>query len=99
MTTENFNLEKMSPEFNKLISFSITNSYIKRILGQYQLIDITCLNMSNNVFGLEWQNPLALENLKNLAMLDLSNVNITRLPFIEIKVSHFVLDVSSIYIF
>ncbi|XP_025420320.1 protein halfway isoform X3 [Sipha flava] len=96
MTTDNFNFAKMSPEFNKLISFSITNSYIRRILGRFpHTNEITCLNMSNNAFGSEWQEPLAFENLKYLARLDLSNINITRLPSIKIQVPHFWLDVSN----
>lgn len=98
MTADNFNFAILSTEFVKLISFSITNSYIGRILGRFQPENkITCVNMSNNAFGSEWQDPFALENLKYLAMLDLSNVNITRLPYIKIQVPLFLLDVSSIY--
>jgi len=99
MTTDNFNFGKLSPELSHLISFSITNSYINRLLGRLEHThDITCLNLSNNAFGSDWQDPLALENLKNLGMLDFSNVNMSRLPIIKNQASHFWLDISSIYI-
>lgn len=97
MTTDNFNFGKLSPRLDHLISFSITSSYINRLLGRLEHThQITCLNLSNNAFGTEWQDPLALENLKMLAMFDFSNVNISRLPSIKIQVPHFWLDVSSI---
>lgn len=97
MTADNFNFGKLSPQLSHLISFSITNSYINRLLGRLEHThQITCLNLSNNAFGTEWQDPLALENLKYLAMLDFSNVNISRLPVIKIQVPIFWLDVSSI---
>lgn len=96
MTTDNFNFGKLSPQLSRLISFSITSSYINRLLGRLEHThQITCLNLSNNAFGTEWQDPLALENLKMLAMFDFSNVNISRLPSIKIQVPHFWLDVSS----
>jgi len=96
MTADNFNFGKFSPELSRLISFSITNSYINRLLGRLEYMhQITCLNLSNNAFGTEWQDPLALENLKMLAMLDFSNVNISGLPTIKSQVPMFWLDVSS----
>jgi len=96
MTADNFNFGKFSPELSRLISFSITNSYINRLLGRLEYMhQITCLNLSNNAFGTEWQDPLALENLKMLAMLDFSNVNISSLPTIKSQVPMFWLDVSS----
>lgn len=97
MTADQFNFGKLSPELSRLISFSITNSYINRLLGRLEHThQITCLNLSNNIFGTEWQDPLALENLKQLAMLDFSFVNISTLPNIKIEVPIFWLDVSSI---
>lgn len=97
MTVDSFNFGRLSPKLSSLLSFSITNSRINRIFGRLEYMhDITCLNLSNNAFGTEWQDPLALENLKNLAMLDLSNVNISQLPNIKIQVPLFWLDVSSI---
>ncbi|XP_027836855.2 protein halfway isoform X1 [Aphis gossypii] len=96
MTADNFNFGKFSPELSRLISFSITNSYINRLLGRLEYMhQITCLNLSNNAFGTEWQDPLALENLKMLAMLDFSNVNISSLPTIKSQVPMFWLDVSN----
>lgn len=97
MTADNFNFGKLPVQLDNLISFSITNSYINRLLGRLEYTQkITCLNLSNNAFGTEWQEPLALENLKSLAMLDFSNVNISRLPVIKIQVPIFMLDLSSI---
>ncbi|VVC45541.1 Hypothetical protein CINCED_3A009440 [Cinara cedri] len=96
MTADQFNFGKLSPELNRLISFSITNSYINRLLGRLEHThQIACLNLSNNIFGTEWQDPLALENLKQLAMLDFSFVNISILPNIKIEVPIFWLDVSN----
>lgn len=97
MTADNFNFGKLSPELGLLISFSITNSYINRVLGRLDHThQITCLNVSNNAFGAEWQEPLALENLKVLTNLDFSNVNITSLPVLKIQVPIFWINISSI---
>lgn len=99
MTVDHFYFGKLPPELSKMISFSITNSSMTRVSGRLDYShDITCLNLSNNAFGTEWQDPQALENLKVLAMLDFSNVNISKLPSIKIQVPIFWLDVSSIYI-
>lgn len=95
MTAEQFNFGKL--EFHNLLSFSITSSYINRLFGRLDHTqEITCLNLSNNNFGAEWQDPLALESLKKLAMLDLSEVNISTLPNLDIQVSRFALDITSI---
>lgn len=95
MTADNFNFGKLSPELGRLISFSITNSFINRVFGRLEHTrEITCLNLSNNAFG-EWQDPLALENLKTLAMLDFSNGNMDKLPVLKIQVPLFWLDISS----
>lgn len=97
MTADHFNFGKLSPELSHLISFSITNSSVNRVLGRLEYTSqIACLNLSNNAFGAEWQDPLALENLKSLARLVFSNVNISRLPVIKIQVPLFWLDISSI---
>lgn len=97
MTADNFNFGKLSPELCNLISFAITNSYINRVLGRLDHThQITCLNVSNNVFGAEWQEPFALENLKVLTNLDFSNVNITSLPVLKIQVPIFWINISSI---
>lgn len=103
MTVDHFSFGKLPKELTKLLSFSITNSSITRISGHLgpdhpDHMPIICLNLSNNAFGTEWQEPQALENLKSLAMLDFSNVNISKLPVIKIQVPIFWLDVSSMYV-
>lgn len=96
MTADTFNFEKLPPEPRKLISLSITNSHINRVFGRIAYShEIACLNLSNNAFGAEWQEPLALESLKKLSLFDFSNVNITRLPLLKIQVPLFWLDISS----
>lgn len=98
MTAGNFDTGKMVPaNLNSLMSLSITNSYIKRILGRFEsTTKINCLNLSNNVFGTEWDDPYPFIHLQQLTMLDFSNVNTIKiLPTIKIQVPRFWLDVSS----
>lgn len=97
MTADNFNFAILPPQLSHLISFSLTNSSINRLYGRIEHApQILCLNFSNTVFGSEWQDPQAIDNIKHLAMLDFSNVNITRLPIFTIQNKHFWLDISSI---
>lgn len=97
MTADYLNFGKLTQQLSRLISFSITNSFINRIHGRLENApQISCLNFSKNTFGTEWQDPQALENLKSLVMLDFSNVNISSLPIFNIYMPHFWLDISSI---
>lgn len=98
MTAESFNLGIMVPEdLSSLMSLSITNSYIRHIRGHFEsTTKINCLNLSNNVFGTELEDPFTFKNLQKLTMLDFSNVNTIKiLPTIKIQVPRFWLDVSS----
>lgn len=101
MTAENFDFGIMVPaDLSSLMSLSITNSYIKRIRGHFESTsNINCLNLSNNVFGTEWDDPFTFKHLMKLTMLDFSNVNTIKiLPMIKIQVPRFWLDVSSMQI-
>ncbi|XP_050431504.1 protein halfway isoform X2 [Adelges cooleyi] len=96
MTAERFDFGQFSFHLNNLISLSITSSYVNRLLGRLEHThQIACLNFSNNAFGTEWQDPLALEQLKLLAMLDFSRTNISTLPVIKNEVTKFWIDISN----
>ncbi|CAH0381666.1 unnamed protein product [Bemisia tabaci] len=85
-------LDVSAAAWKTLISFSVTDSKIQRLMGEFSDVSLVCLNLSSN-FLIEMDHH-ALNSLQKLAMLDLSYNNLTSLPLINVAQPHFQLDIS-----
>lgn len=86
-------LDANSDKWRYLVSLSITDSRIPRLNNVFGGdFELTCLNLSNN--GLTEVNPRVVTSLTKLSKLDLSHNNLTVLPNVSVRISHFFMDIA-----